>query len=40
LKLEPGTGIDTRKAEPVPAWQSLQWQIVVFSGSASASIVM
>jgi len=30
----PGRGTLTRKAEPVsPAWQSVQWQSVVFSGS-------
>ena len=38
LKLVPGTGMETRKAVPVPDWQSVQWQIWVFSGSASPSI--
>jgi hypothetical protein len=40
LKVSPATGTDTRKAEPVPVWQSVQWQIVVFSGSASPSIAI
>src|SRR5262249_18542515 len=39
-KVAPETGTLTRKAEPVPAWQSVQWQTVVFSGSASPSILM
>jgi alanine-glyoxylate transaminase / serine-glyoxylate transaminase / serine-pyruvate transaminase len=28
------------KAEPVLTWQSVQWQTVVFSGSASPSTLM
>src|SRR5262245_35000901 len=39
-KVAPGTGTLTRKAEPVPTWQSVQWQTVVFSGSASPSTLM
>jgi hypothetical protein len=37
LKLSLGAGIDARKAEPDNRWQSVQWQIDTFSGSASAS---
>jgi hypothetical protein len=32
-------GTDTRNADPVPVWQSVQWQIDTFSGSASPSMV-
>jgi hypothetical protein len=39
-KVAPGTGTLTRKAEPVPTWQSVQWQTVVFSGSASPSTLI
>src|SRR5262249_3801471 len=39
-KVAPGTGTLTRKAEPLPTWQSVQWQTVVFSGSASPSTLM
>jgi putative tryptophan/tyrosine transport system substrate-binding protein len=39
-KVAPGTGTLTRKAEPVLTWQSVQWQTVVFSGSASPSTLM
>src|SRR5580700_6434853 len=40
LNVLPGTGIETRNAVPVPFWQSVQWQICVFSGSASPSMMM
>jgi hypothetical protein len=40
LNVAPGTGIETRNADAVPVWQSVQWQICVFSGSASASILI
>jgi hypothetical protein len=36
----PDTGTETRNAEPVPVWQSVQWQIPVVAGSASPSMVM
>src|SRR5262245_66371757 len=40
LNTAPDTGTETRNAEPVPVWQSVQWQIAVLSGSASPSMVM
>src|SRR5262245_27460484 len=40
LNMAPDTGTETRNAEPVPVWQSVQWQIAVLSGSASPSMVM
>src|SRR5580704_5731705 len=33
-------GTEIRKAVPVEVWQSVQWQIATFSGSASPSMAM
>jgi hypothetical protein len=37
LNVLPGTGTFVLNAVPVLDWQSVQWQIATFSGSASAS---
>ena len=34
-KLSLATGTTVRNAEPDSVWQSVQWQIAAFSGSAS-----
>jgi hypothetical protein len=39
-KLSAGAFTVTRKAVPVSAWQSVQWQMPVDSGSTSASKVI
>jgi hypothetical protein len=36
LNVSPGTRTTTRNADPERRWQSVQWQMVVLSGSASA----
>ena len=40
MKSLPRTSTDTRNAEPVPVWQSVQWQIETFAGSASPSTLI
>jgi hypothetical protein len=37
LNVSPATRTTTRNADPERRWQSVQWQMVVLSGSASAA---